>query len=184
MIWTKDEAKEYIAQKIKYLHDSGENIKLTEEGRIQIEKLSITAITALHLLVDSICADKNDKKIQKKLKLLCESINLIGIIVSEWHDIGSAKSRAFYIARSAKNIRDNDRNIELMDAISEEILKQTDYFTMAASDKYARIIRPGILKRLKIKEATENTLWPSVGTIKNRLLQIRQVKTKNVDPTE
>jgi hypothetical protein len=45
---------------------------------------------------------------------------------------------------------------------------------MAVSEKFARLIRPGVLSRLNIKEEKGEKKWPSVGTIKLLLAELKK----------
>jgi hypothetical protein len=66
---------------------------------------------------------------------------------------------------------------QLISAIKAVLAKTEHGGKVRVSEKFAGQLRPQVLDRLEIVEETENSNWPSVGTIKNALREIREGKS-------
>jgi hypothetical protein len=75
-------------------------------------------------------------------------------------------------ARSAKSAMDKSREQRLIDAIKLGARAATQ--KAAASEKFARAIRPEVLRRLGVKEVKPESRWPSVSTIKTQLIGLKK----------
>ena len=68
----------------------------------------------------------------------------------------------------------SSRETPLISAIKAEVKARAATDEMAVSEKFAGMIRPGVLSRLDIKEEKREKQWPSVGTIKLRLAELKK----------
>ena len=109
-------------------------------------------------------------------------INLSALLF-EVHGIGSLTTisdpvKKFIRMRQAKLARESRRKISreplLVAAIKAEIEARVATDAMAVSEKFAGMIRPDVLSRLEIKEEKGEKKWPSVGTIKLRLADLKK----------
>jgi len=66
------------------------------------------------------------------------------------------------------------RETPLISAIRGEVEARAATHEMAVSEKFARLIRPGVLTRLNITEEKGEKKWPSVGTIKLQLAELKK----------
>jgi hypothetical protein len=170
---TKTRAKKEIETFFTGLYSTGENLNLTDLGYQASRRQCEACVVALHKLVDAICELNDQKQRDTQLGLLCGSIDLLGYIVNDLHNVRVAGARNAILAQFAKRTKDEERDAFLMAAINAEIETHKERQVVAVSDKYARQLRPGILARLGVTEAKENTEWPSMATIKGRLRRIR-----------
>ena len=76
-----------------------------------------------------------------------------------------------------KGLSDNSLKARiLIDAIKKEIEAVKPKHAFAVSEKFADIIRPGVLRGMNIEESIDERKWPSVSTIKAKLKLIREGK--------
>jgi hypothetical protein len=107
----------------------------------------------------------------------------LSALLFEVHGIGSLTTisdpvKKFIRMGQAKLARDSrgksSREPLLVAAIKAEIEARATTDAMAVSEKFAGMIRPGVLSRLEIKEEKGEKKWPSVSTIKQRLADLKK----------
>jgi len=112
----------------------------------------------------------------QQIWLLSSSAFLIGS-----HATITDSSQKFTRIQQAKIARKglSDNSLKeriLIDAIKKEIEAVKTKHVLAVSEKFAKIIRPGVLRGMNIEESIDERKWPSVSTIKAKLKLIREGK--------
>jgi hypothetical protein len=74
--------------------------------------------------------------------------------------------------RNKKQVKDDARRLALEPAIIAEATHLNK--TLAISDDFAGLVRPGVLKRLGLDEDEDEAEWPGVTTIKRAVSRIKR----------
>lgn len=107
----------------------------------------------------------------KCLLMALRAAFLIGV-----HGTLTDGARNYFAAASGAQARTGNsaRKARMTQAVRDEVEARKSECKMAASEKFARLIRPGVLNRLGISESKGSMGWPSLKTIQNCLSELKR----------